>query len=198
VRPRLLTVPVSVVLACAGVSACRTNVGLAAKVGGHTITESQVQSYLTAKSEPVPSNSGGTIPPRSYVLELLIDDRVFPAFVATLPGDGNLGPADIDSCRTQALGGTSVADIGKTYVQHGYRAKLAEVIGRRQTWLCFVQRAEQTGANVQALLTKFRYDVSVNPRYGAWDAAHLALKSGADDGLPGVLAPASSGAAAPQ
>lgn len=199
-RLRTLTVPVAVVLACAGLSACRTNVGIAAKVGGHAITESQVQSYLTDKSEPVPSNSGGSVAPRSYVLSLLLDERVFQAFARTLPGGTKITQDDVDRCRTQALGGTSVEEIGKTYVQHGYRASIAAVIATRQTWLCLVQSAQQAGVDVQTALKNFHYPVSVNPRYGAWDPTQLTLRSGANDGLPGVLAPvsASAGAATPR
>ena len=73
-RLRVLTAAVVAVLACAGLSACRTKVGLAATADGHRITESQVNAYVTRNAQPVQvqdASSGAStqMAPRTYALQ---------------------------------------------------------------------------------------------------------------------------------
>ena len=69
VRARKLTALAAAVLAVAGLSACRSNVGAAAVVDGHRISESDVHTYLTAQGPTSAglANAGSGLVPQSLV-----------------------------------------------------------------------------------------------------------------------------------
>jgi hypothetical protein len=182
------------VLACAGLSACRTNVGVAAKVDGHTIGESQLSKYLTAKAQSVQQQSGPATPSKSFVLAALINDRL----VKDLYRLGRLGPAPsdaaVDADVATVIGSDSPQKFAESHGIKGYTAAFD------QLWLRValrIERVKQDSSNkkVSLLTVLRRTKVSVNPRYGAWDRTAFALKSGPDDGIPSVLKPSASSAA---
>jgi hypothetical protein len=197
VKLRWVAVAASTVLACAGLTACQTNVGTAATVEGHRITESDVNDYLTSKARPVTNNNVATSP-RSFVLEILVDNEVLPRVVAKADGH-EITAAELAAAKAAALQGTSEAVIEKQAAGLGFRAKLADQVVEQAAYGTLLSAAQGRGVKVDAIIKALKLKVSVNPRYGAWNAAGLSIDSGTTDGVPSVVrfpasASASSGA----
>ena len=188
---RIVTAAVAATLAVAGLAGCRTNVGTAASVDGHRITESKVNSYLTANgADPSLAASakqqGQTISPRSQVLQFLIQEQLFRKTLEKtggVPSDAQLaalhdeaaslllqtqlGGDDLDKALAQGLPRSGVSSkFADTYL----RVNELEyaIIKRKQ----LAQLSELTG-----LIKKLGIPVSVSPRYGTWSPTNLALDS---------------------
>lgn len=195
------------VLAAATLSACRTNVGNAATIDGHRVSESDVGSYLTPKAQAVAEqdSSGGSlnVPARSFVLETIIVDRLLARIVDALPGDPPTKGA-LAKIRQQGLAGSSESAVAKKSGVIGFTAAFNTVWVHSKILNTVLGNAQQQGGiDVRTLAAKTRFPVSVNPRYGTWDRATFSLLSGSDAGLPDFLKlqpshpPAASGTPAP-
>jgi hypothetical protein len=196
VRPRLLAVPAAIVLACTGLSACRTNVGVAARVNGETITESKVASYVTPKAKPVhvQSSSGSTIDvgPLTFVLQTIVEEKFFAAVLAVTPI--GLSQAAIDNEQQQDLRGQSPDQVAVKAGLGGYTKKFRALWLRSRILYTLLSNQVNNGYNIVPALQKTKFKVSVNPRYGSWDAKQLFFDVDPSAGLPPVLQP--SGATA--
>jgi hypothetical protein len=204
VRLRTLSAAIAATLVVAGLAGCRTNVGNAATVDGHPISESQVNAYLTPQAQPVAlqTSAGSTVQvaPRSYVLENLIDDRLLVALLRLTPG-GIPSASNIAKITSQGLNGKSPAQVARTAKIIGFTPSFYQLWVHNRVLGLVLNDYANRGVNVSALAKKLRFPVSVSPRYGAWDAKNLSLSSGASAGLPSFLelqptpAPAAAGAA---
>jgi SurA-like protein len=196
VRRRFLITALAASLAVAGLAGCRTNVGVAARVDGHRITESDVNAYLapggvdkqvvadaTAQGSQVPA-------PRSQVLQVLIQEQLFRKVLklrGIRPSAADLAKVHDESAaavlRTELRGAALDAALDKRLPAFGIKKSFRPLLLRTQALeYLFVKAA---GDKAQAELTKADVSVSVSPRYGAWDPKTLQL--GNDPVLPSFV-----------
>ena len=191
-RPlRLIGSVAAVALCISGLAACRSNVGTAASIDGHRISEGDVAQYLTVNAEQIPQqdpNTGATtnIPARSWVLRTLLDTRLYTEVLQASPG-GEPGTADLAAAQSSLLQGISADQVADQYQQHGYKRSFAKVYLHLQALEQILGKRIQDGLDAQTLVKKIAPDVSVNPRYGEWDAKRFQLNSDPGSGLPDFL-----------
>ena len=191
-RLRLLRIGATVAsaaLAVAGLSACESKVGLAAVVGGHRISDADVQKYLTRQAVPfqVPSQSGTPVDivPRSFVLQTLIEDRLFTA--ALVDTHGLPSNADLAAAYQQVTQGQTAAQVEQGFTKYGFTPAFAAVVVHRSEYQAIL--ANRVGATsdytpLVAEVAKLNIAVSVSPRYGSWDPQNLGVQTGPAAGVP--------------
>lgn len=189
VRVRVLTAAVLAVIASAGLSACRTKVGVAATADGLRITETQVSDYITSHAKPVQSQaaSGATISvaPRTFVVREIITTRLFVKILTLMK-------AVPDEHTVQLRLGQL---IGKETPQHfvstrgvsGYTPAFAKLVLRAGILVDEIRTIANNGFDLRPIFAKLKFPVSVNPRYGAWDPKNLQMSDDPYAGLPSVL-----------
>jgi hypothetical protein len=190
VRLRMLTVAAVAALAVAGLGACRTNVGAAATIDGHRISESDVAKYLTSKAEGVPqqdANGGNTtIPARSWVLRTLLNERLYGKLLAASP-NGTPAAGEIADAKEQLLQGSSEDTVAKQYADHGYQRAFGAVYLRAAALEQILRTEIQNGLDVTRILDKLKLSIHVNPRYGQWNSKTYELSTAPGAGLPDFL-----------
>jgi hypothetical protein len=187
VRLRTLGAVAAMVLVASGLAGCRTNVGVAATIDGHRVSETQVNDYLTPSAKGVVITSGGTAgPPRSFVVNTLVEEQLFTKLLAAtpagLPSDGQLS-----SIQTADLGGKSIHAIATQLHVVGYTSSFEAKYISVQVLGSLLSKESSSGVDVNTLANKLKFPVSVNPRYGTWDRATFTVSSGSKAGLPGFL-----------
>jgi hypothetical protein len=186
----MLSAAAAAVLAAASLSGCRTNVGMAATVDGHRISETDVNQFITAKAKPVQEqDSGGasiTIAPRPFVLETLIDVRLLAKLLAGTP-NGKPTESQIATATAKGLNGSTPRKVAEGAGLHGYTAAFYEQWVRSRVLGTVLNNEVQQGLDVRKVIAKVPFPVSVNPRYGTWDKTNLHLASDATAGLPGFV-----------
>jgi hypothetical protein len=191
---------VVVVLALAGLSACRTKAGAAAFVGGHRITDSDVNKFLTVKSTPYTNQSGTEVRPRSVVLATLIQEQLLEK--ALTANGGAPTDAELGTLKASVLQGATDEQLTTQITGSNFKAAFEPLYIRSQELFgLFGQRTKaQSSQELVAGLDKIGIRVQVSSRYGTWDSTQLALKNGLDPGLSGVLTldPTTSAAPSPQ
>jgi hypothetical protein len=189
VRLRILTVLVATSLAVAGLAGCRTNVGTAATVSGHRITESEVNGFVTPTGvDPsVAANarkSNQVVSPRSQVLQYLIQEQVFTKTLAsfgTVPSAGQLAGLHDEAAsvllQTQLTGAALDKAIRQGLPSSGISAKFLKTYLRVQELEYAIIKTRKLSrlAELLALIKKAGVTVSVSPRYGKWDPHTLGL-----------------------
>lgn len=193
-RVRRVAACAAVLLALAGLSACRTKTGAAAFVGGDRITDGDVGKYLTVKSAPytvaADPNSGqpaSEVRPKTLVLSYLIKQRLFEKAVAANGGPAT--QAELDAARDQVLQGATDEQLAQQMADDNYKKSFEPVYLKTQELLgVFAQRAKaQTIQDLANNLHKLGIGVTVSARYGTWNATELTLQNGLDPDLSGVL-----------
>lgn len=199
-RTRSAAAAVAAVLAVGGLTGCRTNVGVAATVEGHRITQSDVNRYVSASSQPFSSSSGGAATaPRPFVLSILLTRRLFEAVLRKTP-KGVPSTGELATVVTQQLRGRSYQQAAVAFGVKGYRSSFNRLLVETIALDAQLRTDAQAGVNVDGVFSTLRFPVSVNPRYGAWDSKTKNLTSTATSGLPGfvTLQPLASAAAPSQ
>lgn len=173
---------VAAVLALAGLAGCRTNVGTAATVDGHRISETDVQNYITPQSQPV-SEQGGNgatvqISPRSFVLAQLINERLGFKIVKQVPGLKSLTSEQLDAQLERDIGNRTATQVAEGLGLKGYTEAFYRVVLRVQELSGLLQTAQQNGADLRSIFTSLVFPVTVSPRYGQWDKTQMTLNSG--------------------
>lgn len=200
VRLRALTAAVLAILASAGLTACRTQAGVAATVEGHRISESTVNSYLTANSQAVQAQSQtGAAPmaPRTYVLQTLITNQLFAKILRDLTNNEPIDEHELKTEINSVLAGDSAQHFVSTHGLVGYSDAFATLALRDSVLINKITTLANNGADINAALAKLKFPVSVNPRYGAWDPTKFTMSSDPAAGLPSVLRVRSGGAVLP-
>jgi hypothetical protein len=200
VRVRALIGVAAVLLACTGLTACETNAGQAATIDSHRVSHTDVNRYFTEAAKPVQEQSSSgqarEVPPRSYVLEVLINERLYQKFLDLLGSD--LTSDDIDQQVQTALQGTTLKAAAESAGLKGYTTQFHAVWARTRIMQNDITTAANAGADVQGALKKLKFPVSVNPRYGSWDGERYALAVDNTAGVPDfvtlVSGPSTSGA----
>ena len=170
-----------------GLSACSSSVGVAATVGGQKITIDQVQASVNSinaarKAAALPPDPKAAELPRNQLRFLLLSALLKEA--ATARGI-TISQSDIDARRkaiVDQLGGeaklpNALANAG--IAQGDFALYLRDVAFEEKIGAAAVPSApagaagdQQRGAAVQASVLEAgrKAKVSVNPRYGTWDA----------------------------
>lgn len=192
---RLRAVATLSVIASTGLVAltgCDSNVGVAAKVGGQTISESDVSSYLTAHATPF-SDSGQNVQPKIVVLTDLIRDD-YARQLLGLTNGGTPSPSSVQDAEGQVLQQqqTSRAQIVSNYTQRGFSASAADLAIR--TNALFSILSDRLGNNAQQFVSQHPIPVSVDPRFGTWDEQSLSVNGAIEPGLPFLKLQSSNGA----
>ena len=175
-RVRTLGAAVAAVIALAGLAGCRTNVGTAATVDGHRITESDVNDYITPDASVSLQTSSGNFSeaPRSFVIRELIDDRLFRKLLSKTPG-GEPTNAQLDASLGHDLAGKTPKQFAESIGLRGFTADFDQLFFRVEELNKALSNAQQSGANVNALVKALRFPVSISARYGHWDRKKFSL-----------------------
>lgn len=175
-RVRTLGAAVAAVIAVAGLAGCRTNVGTAATVDGHRITESDVNNYITPDaSVSLQTNSGAfSEAPRSFVMRELIDDRLFRKLLSKTPG-GEPTNAELDAELVRDLAGKTSKQFAESIGLRGFTADFDQLFFRVQELSKALSNAQQSGVDVNAIVKGLHFPVSISARYGHWDPKKYSL-----------------------
>ena len=199
---KLTAAAAAAVLAVAGLAGCRSNVGAAAVVDGHRISESDVHSYLdpagpSAATVAQAAQNGQTIVPKSVVLNTLVQERVFGDALTRTQG-GLPSPSTLAANHDQAasaLTGQSItgaqldAQIARNLAAEGVRAGLQTVVQRviDLEYALVVRLNPKSQADFAAAIAQHHISVSVNGAYGAWSPADLGVLNGSSKTAPDFL-----------
>jgi hypothetical protein len=174
----------------AGLAGCRTNVGTAATVNGHRITESDVNKYLTPTgidatlAANARQNKQTLSSPRSQILQYLVQEQVFERTLASfgkVPSDGELAGLHDEAAsvllQTDLAGDELDARIKQGLPNSGISAKFTSVFLRVQELEYAIIKTKQLTQQPEllALIKKAGVTVSVGARYGTWVPATLSL-----------------------
>jgi hypothetical protein len=187
VKHRPLAVVAAAAVAAAVLAGCDSKVGAAASVGSQTIRESQIAPYLTDRAKPIPTQGGGTVVPRSYVLQDFVLESLLTSALAAHGGVPST--AQIARAATQLKQGRSTAEIVAGYTRYGFTAKMA-AFDYRVHALESLLGSRTRAQNIQALartVNAQHVPVSVSRRFGSWDPSTLSIATSSRDGLPGMV-----------
>jgi hypothetical protein len=175
VRLRILTVALASTLAVAGLAGCRTNVGTAATVDGHRISETSVNNYVTVRAQPVTlqnaDQSTSQVSPKSFVVQELIGNQLLLKILAHLKGAPT--PAKIDAELDSERKGKTYTQEGESLGLKGFTDDFYKIVLRVQLLQQGLQSLEQSGTDLDSVVKKLHFPVSVSPRYGTWSAKTL-------------------------
>jgi hypothetical protein len=189
VKRRILTTALAASIAVAGLAGCQSNVGVAARVGGSTISESDVSQYLTgsgvdAQLAQQAQSQGQKISPRSQVLSILVQQRVFEKTLEHLnlkPTEGALAAQHDASAslllQTQLSGSALDKALDQQLPKSGIKKIFRQTFLRTQEleYTLISKRRLTQMAELLKLVKQAGLKVSVSPRYGSWDANSLTL-----------------------
>jgi hypothetical protein len=177
----------ALVLTVSGLSACRTNVGTAATIDGHRVSESDVNDYVTQAAKPIRSSDGSdSIAPKPFVVDILIERRVYPKIIAAA-GLGKVTAGQLSTLRRTYLRGASSKSTVEKLGAVGYTAKMNTTIIDVQVMGTLLNGAQQRGTDLSSVVRKLKFPVSVNPRYGTWDSKNLRFSAGPTSGVPNFV-----------
>ena len=198
---RTLTAVSLAALAVSGLSACQTKIGLAASAAGHRLSDSDLASYIKAGAKPYTDQGSGTkVTPKLYALENWVDAQLF-ADTVTKHG-GAPSAQELTAARAAVLGSRTIDDYTKFYGGLGYTPSFSELIIGQSTMLVIlverlgqvsatdaiqVLQGGQAGSTLLKTVAATKPQVTINPRYGAWDPAHLSLSADPAAGTPGFV-----------
>jgi hypothetical protein len=189
VRLRTLSAVLATVLATAGLAGCRTNIGTAATIDGHRITDSDVNKYVTpagpnASVAANASKNNQVVSPKSQVLQFLIQEQVFTQTLASLgkvPTNAQLAASHDEAAsvllQTQLTGAALDRAIRKGLPSSGIAGNFVTVYLRVQELEYAIIKSKQLTQlpELLALIKKAGVKVSVSPRYGTWSPATIGL-----------------------
>jgi hypothetical protein len=190
----------------AALAGCRTNLGTAANVNGHRITDSDVNKNVTPTG-PTGAGKSSAGPPRSQVLQFLVQEQVFTRTLSYLskgkvPTDAQLATLHDEAgsvlLQTQLGGAALDQALRKGLPSVGIKPTFAKTYLRVVELEYAIIKSQQLSQMTQlvALIKKAHVKVTVSPRYGKWVPATAGL-----DGKPVVpsylnVQPGAGGAAA--
>ena len=184
------------VCAAAALTACDNHSGVAASVAGQTITERQVDSYLTghAPDASAVAQLGGS--PRSAALGQVVQERVFEqALTKTeggLPSDSALAAVHDDALQLfgeSTTGGDYDAALLSSVQKFGLNSNFRDAVLRSlELEYAYIQRTGVASpADLATSIQKLSIPVTVSGRYGAWDPQQLTVVSKGAAGAPSFV-----------
>jgi hypothetical protein len=198
---RTLTAASLAALAMTGLSACQTKIGLAASASGHRLSDSDLAKYIKPGAAPyADQSSGAKVTPKLYALENWIDDQLFTDAVTKHGGAPTA--QDVTAAKSAVLGSRTSEDYTTFYGGLGYTPSFSDLIINQSTMLVVlverlgkvnatdaikILQSGQASAPLLKAVTATKPQVTVSPRYGAWDPAHLSLSADPGAGTPGFV-----------
>lgn len=187
-RFRAACFALAVVAAAALLAGCGgSNVGVAAKVNGLRITESQLSNYVTPKAQGInlSGRAGDITPPKSFVLYILIRQQLYRDLLAKtggVPSPGRIG-ALINSYIGNSTAEHAVASLGV----RGYAPSFAQQILRYRALGTLLDQRVRGGTDVATAARNLKFTVVINPRYGSWDHKNMSISTAPGAGVPDYL-----------
>jgi hypothetical protein len=172
-------------LGCLGLAGCDSKAGTAAVVDGHRISEKELSRYVPAGAQPIQGGDGSSTPAKNLVLQYLVRNQVIPLLLAA--AGAPVTDAQLEAGKAKVLAGSSEAELTKQVTAAGLSARFEPVVVRNRELLDVVNAKLTTAKQFNDALAKVKDKVSISPRYGSWDAAHLALLNLGKKQLPSVL-----------
>lgn len=178
------------VLAVVGLTGCHTNIGTAAWVNTHRITESAVNTYvspagISQKALSQAKSQGGSIPPpRTFVLQFLVQEQVFAQtlqhFKIPYTEGGLAATHDAAASlllNTQLAGSNLDAIIDKQLPSSGVRRSFRDVFLRVLELEYRVVKSKHLTqfSQLPPLVKQAKVSVWVSPRYGSWHWNSLSI-----------------------
>jgi outer membrane murein-binding lipoprotein Lpp len=188
VRFRAACLALAAVLATTLLAGCGgSNVGIAAKVNGSQISETQLANYITpnAKGINLSGKPNDIAPPKSFVLYILIREQLYSALLRKTGGMPSQGR--ISSLVNSYVGNGTPQHAVEALGVHGYTAAFAQQVLRYRALGGVLDQRVRSGVQVGAAVRTLHFPVVINPRFGAWDAKKLAIVTSPNAGLPGYL-----------
>lgn len=191
VKSRVLIAAVAATLAAGALAGCRTNLGTAASISGHRISDSAVGTWLrpegpSSAAVAAAKAQGQTLgSPRSQVLQYLIMQQVLQQTLdkeaGGVPSDGVL--ASYHDQATSLLLQTNLAGseldrrLGAGLQSSGISPGFSKVFLRveEMEYLLIARKKLTQLPQLTALIRKAGVSVQVSPRYGKWNASQLVL-----------------------
>ena len=170
-RVRTLGAAAAAVLAITGLTGCKTNVGTAAVIDGHRVTESDVNQYLTANAQPITQQDGKQMSPRSFVVNTLINERLGFALLRAIPSLQDVTTTQLDTQAKQTFGDETPPQL------NGYSADFIRLYLRVNELIVLVRQQPQNV--VDKAFSEVDFHASVSPRYGQWDNREFRFLPGA-------------------
>jgi hypothetical protein len=188
---RRLPALLAATLALTLLAACRTHVGAAAFVNGTRIGESDVHDLILASGPNAAGvanaqrNGGSVLNARTTVTSILVTDLVFRAVLARrgeLPSNATLRQLHDTALAFfgAQTGGTQIDEsLGANLVENGLKVSLlAKLLDNYELEYVLIQRVKaQSLADVSKAVADAKVKISINPAYGAWDAANVRVGS---------------------
>jgi hypothetical protein len=212
VRVRQLIAAAVVVLAVTGLTACRSNVGAAAVINGHRISESDVHKYVTVEgpSAAVKANAqqnGQVLVPKSIALNTIVQARVFELVLrgtkGGVPSAADLRAAHDLAAQTlsngQVTSGAALdAGVAAQLNSDGLNQKLLPIVLRSidLEYALITRINAKTAADIAKAVQAAHIKVSVNPAYGTWSPSNASVLPPSGSKLPDFLTLHSAGSAA--
>lgn len=187
-RFRAACVALAAVLTAALLAGCGgSNVGVAAKVNGRQITESQLSSYVTPKARGINlgSQAGNLTPPKPFALFILIRQELYRELLQKtggVPSSGRIS-ALIASYIGNGTPQQAVASLGV----RGYTQSFAQEVLRYRALGTILDKRVRGGADIVTAARHLHFSVVINPRYGTWDNKNMTISTAPNDGLPDYL-----------
>lgn len=205
-RLRALAVTTALALAATGLSACTSKIGLAAAVGSSHLSLKTVDSYVQSNAVPYADQQGGQVIPRQNVVGTWVVDQLLQRAIVARQGKPLTKAQEAEAVNVirTATGGDPVTVFAKSNAARGYTrafsqlevnqfehlialAHLVEPSKTAQQAFTDFQRDQGVNTKVITLLTDQKAHVTVNPRFGAWDAKNLGFSAKANAGLPSFV-----------
>ena len=184
---RVLISAVAAVLAVTTLAGCRTNVGVAARVDGTRITESDVNQYLSSAGvdkAALAAQGQQAGSPRTLVLQYLILGQVFAKTLQrqhVSVSAGELAALHDDAGSNlvgQQLTGSAIESrLDKGLLQRGVKRNFtAQLLRTRELFELLIAKGKiRTNGQFLSAIKPVASRVSVSPRYGSWNASSLQL-----------------------
>ena len=184
---RVVAAAAALVVGVSGLTACRTNVGNAATIDGQRVSESDVNDYVTGSAQPIKSSDGSdSIAPKPFVIDILIQKGLYRKLLAASPS-GAPSTGQLTTLRRQFLAGSTAKAKVETLGAVGYSTAFDSTVVDVQVLGTLLNQEQSSGVDVSAIAAKTKYPVTVNPRYGTWDAKTLRFDAGTTSGVPAFL-----------
>ena len=198
-RVRALAVTTALALAATGLTACTSKIGQAAVVGDHRISLKTVDSYVDPKGPNLAALRGSPIAVRPIVLTTLVKRTLFTLALRKtsggVPSASTLKAKYYDTVAQQltqgALKGGAEFDKELTgqIVNSGFRASFVPVfLETAELNIALISQAKvNSDAQYAAAIGKANVHVSINPRFGAWDASTATISTTSGAGIPSFV-----------
>ena len=188
-RVRWLAAAALCALGALTLAGCDSKIGTAAVVNGSKISESDVSRYL----DPAADDASQA---RSTALQYQIEEKVLSTALRgknALPSDDDLAKGHDEALSNlfngQLSGDQANQALSKVLAQNGLKASFGEVLIRTVELENAYSRAINAEQAQQAVaeLAKLNIPVSVNPRYGSWNAQTFSFTGLGSKQLPSVV-----------